>query len=87
MARCEKCKEYSWSGKPCNCKPFQVIDEDGEEYEIYANHEEAAALEFARQYNEDGEYLLMNEEMEITVNKNKYIVSAEPDIHYSSKKL
>jgi len=84
-AFCKKCGNYVF--EPCKCKSFKVIDDDGEEREIYANHEEAAALEFARLYNENGDYALMNDTIEITVDGNKYCVGAEPDIYYSSTKL
>ena len=85
MEKCERCKNYVF--EKCNCQLFIIIDEDEETHEVYANTEETAALEFARQYNEDGEYLLMNETMVININDNKYCVGAEPDVHYSCKKL
>ena len=87
MKRCNKCKRFLFGDETCQCMPFDVIDENGELHKIYALHEEDAALEFARQYNDNGDYLLMNETMIIDVDGAKYCIGAEPDIHYSAQKL
>lgn len=83
--KCDKCNDYGWK-QPCMCKPFDVIDEDGEEYTVYSLGEEDAALKFAKSSNEEGDYYLMNESVEITVNGSEYSISAEPDVHYSASK-
>lgn len=90
MWKCDKCHEYRFAtAKECHCKKFVVFDEDDEEWDFYAMDEEGAALKFAKKYNENGDYALMNEEMRVEVilesggDKTKFIVGAEPDIHYS----
>ena len=46
---CKKCRQYTWDEELCLCKKFNVIDEDGGEYEIWGRDEDEAALNFARQ--------------------------------------
>ena len=88
MWKCEKCKEYHFSPvKECRCKSFTVIDEDGEEHEVQAMDEEDAALKFAEESNVKGDYYLMNETVEITVDGRKFCIGAEPDIHYSASEI
>ena len=81
--KCERCEEYNFitTGRECQCKPFTVI-EDGEEYLMYGHDSEGVALKFAEESNQD--YELMGESIEITVNGDKFTISAEPDIHYSA---
>ncbi len=90
---CKQCNEYNLShSKICGCKEFNVIYE-GEDYEIYAKGHHDAAEKFAKQYNEDGDYDLMNETIEITVIEverdvpTKFEVGAEPDIYYSINEI
>lgn len=71
----------------CNCRPFTITDEDGEECIRYANNEESAALDFAEKSNTENDYWLMNETIEIKVNGTPYIIGAEPDVHYYAKKI
>ena len=88
MEKCKKCGDYlfSWQ-KECNCKEFLIIDEDGEEHTVRAAGEEAAALRYARESNEEGDYYLMDGEVEIEVNGEKYWIHAEPDVSYSAGKV
>ncbi len=81
MKKCERCHNYS--SYDCSCQMFEVEDEDGELYQIYACTEEGAGLAFAKKINENGDYILMDNEMEIKIDGNKYMISAEPDVHYS----
>jgi len=88
MWQCEKCKEYKCGGvEKCNCKPFILIDMDGEEHEINAINEREAALMYAEKSNIENDYYLMNENVEISVNDIKYSIGAEPDVHYSAKAI
>ena len=90
MWKCDKCGEYRFDSVPkCNCKPFTIIDEDGEKYnEIYAIDEEDAALKYAEKSNTNGDYYLMDtDSVIITVNDKKFEISAEPDIYYSAKEV
>lgn len=90
MKQCERCKEWRsrrHDDTECECKEFTVIDEDGEEHTVFANEEYLAALRYAKTSNEDGDYYLMDSGVEIKVNSSAYVISAEPDIHYSARKL
>ena len=88
MWKCTKCNEYRFGNViKCNCQPFTIIDEDGEEHEIYGISEEDAALKYAEESNVEGEYYLMNESVTIEVNSKKFVISAEPDIHYSAREV
>ena len=49
--------------------------------------EQDAAIKFAEISNIEGEYYLMNETVDITVNGNAYRIGAEPDINYSADKI
>ena len=81
-------------GKVYKCLPkFEInypesMDDEWQEY--YGFNHESAAREYAKAYNEDGEYCLMNEEIVVNVRKFgedkivKVAISAEPDIYYSS---
>lgn len=89
MWQCDQCREFKFSHqKICGCKLFKVIYE-GEDYEIFAQGHHDAAEKFAKNYNEDGDYDLMNETIEITVIDverdvpTNFEVGAEPDIYYS----
>jgi hypothetical protein len=89
MSICKNCGEYNlYSGKKdCGCKGFTIIDEDGEEYQQYGFNKEDAAIKFAKSYNEEGDYCLMNETMEITVDGTKFEISAEPDVYYGVSEI
>ncbi len=88
MWQCKKCGEYRFSTvTECHCKEFIVIDEDGEDHSLFAMDEQGAALKYAEKSNENGDYYLMNESVEIMVNNTKYEISAEPDVHYSANEI
>jgi len=84
MERCKKCDDLLFSFENHSCTPFTVIDENGDESEVYARDEDDAAVRFAQKSNEDGDYYLMNNCVDIEVNGKEYSISAEPDIHYSA---
>ena len=91
---CEKCGDYllrlnlgSEERRECPCKEFKIIDEDGEEHSIHAKNTEDAALNYAEKSNSECDYYLMNESVEITVNDERFKISAEPDVHYSAEAL
>jgi len=88
MLECPKCGEYRFNTVAvCRCKVFKVIDEDGEEHAVHAMDEEGAALKYAERSNTEGDYYLMNESAEISVNGKKFRISAEPDVHYSANEV
>jgi len=88
MWRCDKCAGFRLDTvKTCNCKEFNIIDEDGEEHSAYGMDEEDAALNYAESSNCSNDYYLMNETVRITVNGKEYDISAEPDVHYSADKV
>ena len=91
--QCPKCKEYHWTHE--NCNPiFLVYYEEymgHEPKEIRAVNHENAALKFAAYYNTRSDYKLMNETIEIKVEKDGVVkffsVGAEPDVHYTSSEI
>ncbi len=88
MWRCDKCGNLSTKNpKICSCKIFCVIDVDGEEYEIRAMDAEEAALRYAEEANVEGDYYLMNNTEDITVDGMAFRVGAEPDVAYSVKSI
>lgn len=86
MERCERCNRLLILIETCDCKAFKIESECNEMYEFYALTEEAAALDFAQWSNTNGDYYLMDSEEIIKVNGVEYIISAEPDVHYSACK-
>ena len=82
MWQCKKCNEWKRTDK-CFCKEFKIINEDGDEYEVCACDERDAARKYAKKSNEENEYYLMNEEVEIEVDGTKFVIGAEPDVYYS----
>jgi DNA-directed RNA polymerase subunit M/transcription elongation factor TFIIS len=92
MGFCEKCGEllfwrHGANTGECNCQPFTVVDEDGEEHKVNARSSEDAALKYAEKSNENGDYYLMDNTVEITVNGELFRIGAEMDIHYSVEAL
>lgn len=92
MKWCNKCGEAMFTIlggeiEKCKCSEFYIIDEDGEEHSLYARDEDAAALKYAEESNTNGDYYLMNETVQITVNGKPFSISAEPDVHYSAEAL
>ena len=88
MEKCNRCKEFYLSpldAESCRCKKFTIVNEDDDDYEVWANDEWLAALKYAETSNEENEYYLMDESVDISVNGKAYRVSAEPDVHYSAK--
>lgn len=82
MQKCPKCNEWNWPHRGgCGCKPFTVTHE-GDTQEVYAIDSHSAALKYAQDWNEDGDYALMNSTESIEINGKGYTISAEPDIHY-----
>ena len=86
MKLCDKCKDYTFADT-CGCEPYTVIDEDGDDHEVYAIGEHSAALKYAEDSNTSGDYYLMDETIRITVNGTAYNISAEPDVHYSANEV
>ena len=91
---CEKCGDYLMrinmddeERKQCLCKEFTVIDENGEEYSIGAMNTEDAALRYAEKTNCECDYYLMNASVEITINDQRFKISAEPDVCYSAEEI
>jgi len=93
MDRCDRCDEFIFpsfkevAGVECSCIEFLIVDDDGEEHEIFANHADDAAIKFATDYNENCGYLLIGNEMKITVDGVPYVISAEADVCYSAEAM
>ena len=69
MWTCKKCGEYRFNDtNVCNCQEFVVIDVDDEKHKLHAVSEEDAATKYAKKYNENGDYLLMVENIVVRVN-------------------
>jgi len=88
MWLCPKCNKYKFSTvKQCACKPFTVINEDGDEYEVYAMDKEDAALKYAEKSNEENEYYLLESSVIVTIDGDQFEISAEPSINYSANEI
>jgi len=88
MWDCDKCGAcFMVEIDKCPCKEFKIVDEGGDEHTVWARDERRAALKYAEVSNEERDYYLMNETVEITVNGEDYKISAEPDVHYSAEPL
>ena len=86
MEQCSRCKDFTFVSDPkCSCEEYKIIDEDGEEHEVWAVNDHSAAVKFAEWSNVEGDYHLMNETVEITVNGKAFNISAEPEIYYSAR--
>ena len=88
--KCTDCGGYKYDWREHHCAPIYYFKHEdyGEEFqEIRAYSFDDAAENFAKQYNEDGDYSLMNNSIDVIISdgktEKKYTVSAEPDIHYS----
>lgn len=85
---CKKCGDHYWSDDGCKCSMFYFKHEDwgDEPQEIHAKDFKDAALKFATNYNEDGDYNLMNNEMDVVISdgntEKTFKVSAEASIEY-----
>lgn len=104
MHKCVLCGSFIFDWKaPHECTEF-TIAYDGEEDEFWVENpeylmkkgrytptHEAAAEAWAKWYNEDGDYALMNESVEITVERNgdirRFRVGAEPSIDYTVERV
>lgn len=91
--KCNKCHEYHWSDELCE-PIYQVYFEEymgDEPKEIHASNHEDAARKFAQYYNTRNDYCLMNDTIEVKVEKagkvKYYRVGAEPDVHYTSSEI
>lgn len=100
--RCPTCKEWMWEwNAPHRCLPeflVQMAEWHGEKLEdgstVYAADAEDAAERFAREYNEDGDYALMNDTRVVRVAPASeptavqfFRIGAEPDICYSTEQI
>ena len=90
--KCDICKE--WDFLPHACKPIFFFKHEnwGEELqEIRADSFEDAAENFAKLYNEDGDYALMNSSEEVIISdgkvEKKFRVSAEQYISYGVEEI
>lgn len=86
---CPICKKYAFMERH-HCAPIYFFKHDdwGTEFvaiRAFSFHD--AAEEFAKKYNENGDYALMGSEQEVIISDGKvekiFIVSAEQDICYS----
>lgn len=101
MRRCPRCDAAIFPHQAAHsCTEFLITSEceEGQSFYVedpeylmkkgrYTPTHETAAETWARWYNEDGDYALMNETVEITVSRNgdtrRFKVGAEPSIDYS----
>lgn len=86
--RCEICKEYAFINSH-KCPPIFLFKHEywGDEWEeIRAYNHDDAAEKFAKIYNEDGDYTLMNDHTTVLISdgkiEKKYDVGAEASIEY-----
>jgi hypothetical protein len=91
--KCDNCNEWHWTETDCNPE-YMVYYEPymGDDPKIIkASNHENAAIRFAEYYNTQCDYCLMNEFIEVKVEKDgiiKYFsIGAEPSIYYSSSEI
>ena len=93
MAWCEKCSSYSLFSKAgeCSCRTFIIIDEDGERYEERARDYEEALENYAREYEYDDDYHLVDNETDFLVKDSltgetkTVCVSGETAVNYNAR--
>jgi hypothetical protein len=79
--QCRKCHQYAFLGRH-TCHPF-TVECEGETEERWGYDEENVAKSYAQNYNECGDYTMMDgEPIEVTVNGRLFRVTAEPSIDY-----
>ena len=89
MNQCPNCQEFLYKTSPHTCVPYEVEWwADGDVSTKYGTSAEDVADKWARNYNEDGDYALMNETETLKITGPDGVVQffkvgAEPDIHYS----
>lgn len=91
--KCPFCGEYHFKNESCEPQYFVYHDEYlGSNFKtIHASSHEEAAVKYARYYNEDGDFPMMNgDAIKLKVIDHNSIamcftVYAEPDIHYNTK--
>jgi len=91
---CKVCEELKFSWRKHKCPPVFYAKHEifgDEPKEFYADSFEEAALKFAKYYNEDGDYALMNSCEQVIISdgikEKKFSISSEPDIYYSITKI
>lgn len=94
MAFCRECKDHILFSKNddeatamCSCEIYTVVDEEGDTYQVRAKSLQEAALKFAEKSNQDCDYYLMDNSVEILVDGTRFCISAEPDVYYSATEL
>ena len=87
--KCKICGEYDFLSKH-KCPPIYYFKHEswGDEFqEVRAWTFDGAAEKFARMFNENGDYNLMDCEEEVIISdgetEKRFVVSAEQDISYS----
>ncbi len=80
MRQCKKCDKNLTKHVPkCGCEAFKVVDKDGKEYDQYADTRLIAAFKCAEKTNN-----LIDSHAEITVNGQRYKISAKKIVSYSA---
>lgn len=88
MWTCKKCNAFvSDSVSKCICKQFFIINEEDDEYSVYAYDEEGAATIYAKRANSEGDGYLIDNKVEITVNSIPFSISAEADVRFYADKI
>jgi hypothetical protein len=90
---CKTCDEFHYTDIPCS--PIHLVwheDYMGDEpKKIYASDHRNAAIKYADFYNTHNEYTLMNDTVEVIVErdgvKKRFNISAEPDIYYTASEV
>jgi hypothetical protein len=92
-SRCTKCGTFLfWRTQVTDhkCDRYVVVDEqyNGPEGTAYhAVDAEDAAEKYARDFNESGDYDLMDDSRIVTVGDRSFRISAEASIHYSVEEV
>lgn len=78
---CKKCGDYVFDGKECSCKRFE-LEHDGETFWQYGKHLNDALERYAKFYSESYDNYLIGDEIEVYMDGQKYILTADFTINY-----
>lgn len=86
---CPKCGQYPIKELPvanvtCICSQYIITEPCGAESVVYSSSAQAAALDFALEYNNRDDDQLVSEELNIKVNDEEFTISASKTIHFEA---
>jgi len=90
---CKKCKDYHWTSIEC-APAFNIFHPDylgDKPMVIHGDNHYDAAMKYAEYYNTGNDYCLMDNSIDVTVERDgvqkTFKISAEPSVDYSAIEL